>query len=281
MLTFIEKRTICRLFGISDGFIFKYWSDRGRYNKNITQQMILDSCGINIYKDEPYKNLSQQKCVEKIWNDCSPQIVAKLLTALSEYFCFEMGTDYWSDEDKYDYHQVERIIERLKATSEVSLPKQESTDLKLIMKDMEVNIQAGKPELVIDRLHTFATSYMREICQKHGIAIADNNGNHYSLGSLAAKLKNWYAKENYFDSEFCMVAITNTINIFSKYNDLRNNKSAAHPNQLLRKSEAEYAVKVIADTLMFIDNIEKSVVFKTSSSPNGELLISTDDELPF
>lgn len=76
ILTFIEKQTICRLFGISDGYIFKFWSDRGSYNKNITQQLILESCGIDIYKDKPYKDLSQQKCVEKIWSDSNPQTVA-------------------------------------------------------------------------------------------------------------------------------------------------------------------------------------------------------------
>ena len=281
ILTFIEKQTICRLFGISDGYIFKFWSDRGSYNKNITQQLILESCGIDIYKDKPYKDLSQQKCVEKIWSDSNPQTVAKLLSALSDYFCFAMGTDYWSDEDGYDYRQVEEIIKRLTSSSVVPLPSQETADLKLILSDIDTNIQAGKPELVIDRLHTFATQYIREICQKHDIAIADEKGDHYSLDSLVAKLKGWYERENYFESEFCVVAIRNTINIFAKYNDLRNNKSAAHPNPLLEKAEAEYAVKIVAETLMFIDNIEKSKPKQTIPWGNDELFVDMDGELPF
>lgn len=281
VLTFIEKQTICRLFGISDGYIFKFWSDRGNYNKNITQQLILESCGIDIYKDKPYKDLSQQKCVEKIWNESSPQIVAELLSVLSDYFCFVMGTDFWSDEDGYDYRRVEEIIKRLKSSATVSLPSQETTDLSLISGDIEANIQAGKPELVIDRLHTFATKYIREICQDHSIDIADEKGDYYSLDSLVAKLKGWYERENYFDSEFCVVAIRNTINIFAKYNDLRNNKSAAHPNPLLQKAEAEYAVKVVVETLMFIDNIEKSKSKKTLPWGDGELFDDMDEELPF
>ena len=67
-LSFIEKQTIYRLFGISEGFIFKYWSDRGYHNKNSTKDLILESCGINIYEDSGYKSLSQQKCIEKIFN---------------------------------------------------------------------------------------------------------------------------------------------------------------------------------------------------------------------
>ena len=281
LLTFIEKQTICRLFGISDGYIFKFWSDRGNYNKNITRQLILESCGIDIYKDKSYKDLSQQKCVEKIWNNSNPQTISRLLSALSEYFRFAMGTDYWSDEDEYDYRQVQEIIKRLTSLSAVPLPSQETADLRLILSDIDTNIQAGKPELVIDRLHTFATQYIRKICQNHNIAIADEKGDHYSLDSLVAKLKGWYESENYFESEFCMVAIRNTINIFAKYNDLRNNKSAAHPNPLLKKAEAEYAVKVVAETLMFIDNIEKSKQKQTIPWGNGELFVDVDEGLPF
>ncbi len=281
LLSFIEKQTICRLFGISDGYIFKYWSDEGKYNKNITHQLILDTCGIDIYKDKPYKDLSQQKCIEKIWSDDNPQTIANLLSALSDYFCFAMGNDYWCDEDEYDYRKVKEIIDRLRSAQTVSLPHRESTDLKLILGDIESNVGAGKPELVIDRLHTFATKYIREICQNHGISITNGKGDHYSLDSLIAQLKTYYERENYFESEFCVVAIRNTINIFAKYNDLRNSKSAAHPNKLLQTAEAEYAVKIIADTLMFIDKIEKSKQEKTLPWSNGVLHINADEELPF
>lgn len=281
-LSFIEKQIVCRLFGISDGYIFKFWSDKGQYSKNTTRQLILDACGIDIYRDKPFSGLSQQKCVEKIWDDHSPKTTAKLLAALSEYFCFAMGTAFWSDEDGFDYRQVEEIIKRLDATPDISLPEQNSADLRLILSDIESNIRSGKPELVIDRLHTFATNYFREICKKHSIAIADEKGNHYALDSLVGKLKKWYEEENFFESEFCIVAIKNTINIFAKYNDLRNGSSAAHPNQLLQKAEAEYAVRVVADTLMFIENIEKSNTQpKRVPWGRGELLVDFEGDLPF
>ena len=64
VLSFIEKQTICRLFGISDVFIFKYWSDKGAHNKSTTKELIYDSCGINIFEDAGYKGLSQQKCIQ-------------------------------------------------------------------------------------------------------------------------------------------------------------------------------------------------------------------------
>ena len=96
-------------------------------------------------------------------------------------------------------------------------------------------------------------------------------------------LKKWYVDNNYFDSEFAAIAIQNTINIFDKFNGIRNDNSAAHPNQLLSKAEAEYAVKIIANTLTFIDKCEKSKSQKVQTLPwdGGILYINPDAELPF
>lgn len=182
VLSFIEKQTICRLFGISDGFIFKYWSDKGAHNKSTTKELIYDSCGINIFEDAGYKGLSQQKCIQKIWDECSPKIIAKLLKALSDYFCFKMGTNWWSDEDNYDYQQVQQIIERLKTFQTVELPKEENIkNLKLFLEDIEDNIKNDKPELVVDRLHTFASEYLRNLCHTHSIETTNSKGNEYPL----------------------------------------------------------------------------------------------------
>lgn len=281
-LTFIEKQTICRLFGIEGGYIFSYWLNKG-YNKNTTRGLLLDACGIDIYNDEDYQSLSQQKCVEKIWRDCSPQIVSKLLDALCDYFVFRMGTDRWSDEDYQDYNAIKEISERLSAIDNIELPRQEHGDLLLIIRDIEANIEAGTPELAIDRLHTFATQFFRNICQLHGIATVDNKGNHYSLDGNVARLKNWYQDSNYFESEFCVIALQNTINIFAQYNHLRNTKSAAHPNPLLATAEAEYAVKVVADTLIFVDRIEKQKTSQTKDLPWEIDCKNADDigDLPF
>lgn len=191
VLSFIEKQTICRLFGISDGFIFKYWSDKGAHNKSTTKELIYDSCGINIFEDAGYKGLSQQKCIQKIWDECSPQIIAKLLKTLSDYFCFKMETDWWSDEDNYDYQQIQHIIERLQTLQTVELPKEENIkNLKLFLEDIEENIKNDKPELVVDRLHTFASEYLRNLCHTHSIETTDSKGNEYPLHSLAGMLKN-------------------------------------------------------------------------------------------
>lgn len=284
-LTFIEKQTICRLFGIGGGYIFNYWQSKG-YNKNTTRDLLLDACGIDIYNDKDYQDLSQQRCVEKIWTDGSPQTVAKLLNALCDYFAFRMGQDSWLDEDYQDYCSVQEIASRLYAQGGVELPKQDIEDLQLIVHDIETNVTAGTPELAVDRLHTFTTQFFRNICRLHSIAITDDQGNNYSLEGNVAHLKKWYQDNNYFESEFCIVALQNTINIFAKFNEIRNERSAAHPNPLLEKAEAKYVVKIVAETLIFIDTIEKEKT-TSPSTQSGKLPwdIAEDSEngmdLPF
>ena len=279
-LTFIEKETIRRLFGISGGFIFKFWSDNGSYNKNVTHDLILDACGIDIYSDKRYSDLSQQKCIEKIWNEESPQTVAKLLSSLCDYFCFRMGTSYWDDDDSFDYRQVEEIIERLKNLDSIDLPAETATDnLKVLIEDIEESIKRRKPEMTLDRLHTFSTEFFRRICRQHGINTADASGNEYPLHSLVGSLRKWYRDNNYFESEFCVVAIQNTISIFEKFNSIRNNQSAAHPNTILNRIEAEYVLKVVIETLKFVEKIENASLHETShdlSTPEEDM-----GDLPF
>ena len=261
-LTFVEKETVRRLFGIKDGYLFKYWFDQGSYNKNKTKEIILHSCGINIYEDPELKALSQQKCVEKIWDEKDPATAAKLIEALCEFFSFTMGSSFWSDEDQWDYQQAKTIISRLQNARneiEVELPSNDDTpDIRLLAEDIESKIKLNQPELALDRLHTYSTKFIRDICQKNGISIFDDKGNHFPLDSMIAHLRKYYESNRKCESEFSMLAIKLLTGLFSKFNDIRNNHSYSHPNPILGKSEAEYVVTTMLATLKFINSLELS-----------------------
>ena len=240
-LTFIEKEIIYRLFGIGNGYLFNYVKG---YTKTISKNIILDACNINIYEDEEFKDLSQQKCFEKICNEKSSLMIAKLLRGLCDYFCFYMGDSFWSNEDGHDYAIVESIIERLEKENDIDLEIEANDDLHKFIVDIKDKVRTGNPEMALDRLHTFSTKYLRNICERYSLDIKDTKGNYYPLHSLAGNLKKYYSKENYFESEFCGVAIQTSINIFDKFNSIRNEQSAAHANKILNEIEANYAVRI-------------------------------------
>lgn len=58
-------------------------------------------------------------------------------------------------------------------------------------------------------------------------------------------------------------ALNGHFDIYRKANE----KSAAHPNPLLAKVEAEYAVKIIVDTLIFVDKVEKEKLTQVQELP--------------
>jgi len=179
-----------------------------------------------------------------------------------------------------DYQELRELEKRL-MQNPVSIPAAATDTLKLVKEDIERNCNNNTPELALDRLHTFSTGFFRSVCKKHGINTEDDRGNEYPLQSLVGRLKNWYAENHYFDSDFSVVAVQNTINIFDKFNAIRNDQSAAHPNEVLNKAEAMYAVHIVAETLTFIEKIEhiKDADAAKPRLPGDEL--DTDSELPF
>ena len=117
-------------------------------------------------------------------------------------------------------------------------------------------LSRNKPELVLDRLHTFSTKLLRQICEDNGITTVNDKGENFPLHSLAGMLKKKYEQDELFQSSFTAAAIQNSISLFDKYNAIRNNQSYAHDNPILGTMEAEFAVRIMADVIVFLDKAE-------------------------
>lgn len=275
-LTYVQKEQMANFFGIKCGYVFSYLTNG--YNKTNTRNIILEATGIDIFANPEYA-MSQERCIRKIWDDCDDYTVGKLLKVMLDYY-EAVATWSWEEKERHDYVSLRELDEKL-LQNPISIPAAATNTLKLVREDIERNCNNGTPELALDRLHTFATEFFRSVCQKHGIRIEDDRGNNLPLQSLVGMLKNWYANNNYFDSEFSVVAIQNTIIIFDRYNSIRNNQSAAHPNTMLNKEEASYVVHIVAETLSFIDRIEKQKDSETTQNQLPWDQIDEDGVLPF
>jgi len=118
---------------------------------------------------------------------------------------------------------------------------------------------------------------LRKICEDNDIKVIDNKGNNLPLHSLAGMLKKKYENEEIFQSSFTLLAIQNSISLFDRYNGIRNDQSYAHDNTILDSLEAEFAVRIIADLILFLDKVED---FRKSETE--EVLDFVDDfEVPF
>ena len=125
----------------------------------------------------------------------------------------------------------------------------------------------NKPELVLDRLHTFSTKLLRQICSDNGICVVDNKGDYLPLHSLAGMIKKKYEQYSIFRSSFTISAIQNSISLFDQYNWVRNKLSYAHDNEILETMEAEFAIKIMSVLITFIDKAETYRNTHRMSSP--------------
>ena len=257
ILNFVDQQKIFKLFDIHDGMLFYCWTKNGKHSHDKTRYLILDACSIDIKNNPNYNCLTDQECIEKILYEDDSIAVTNLLNMLIEYFDFLMEPNLWCQETSNDFYEVKQIINKIDHNAFNTLSFIDDKDMILVKKDIEYNMRTGNPELVIDRLHTYATTYIRKICLLHSIDIKNNNNKYYPLDTLVGNLKQYYRKEKYCDNEFCEDAIKYSISVFNKFNALRNNNSAAHSNNLLNKEDAEFAVKILINILEYIDKIEE------------------------
>ena len=68
-ITYVDKERAANFFGFSNGYIFTFLNNHNiPFNKTNTRNMILEACGIDIYKDSEY-DMSQERCIRKIWDE--------------------------------------------------------------------------------------------------------------------------------------------------------------------------------------------------------------------
>ncbi len=273
-LSYQEKATLEELFEMSSGYVLDFSnSSFARFVGGIVNIDVYNGLGYGDYASKANK-------LRQIWNDEPDAVAGTLIEALlSRCEDIRLRNNELTDYDRKKIAEMRLVASRLKGNSpHIELPSKKEDSFQTLQEDISSALSRNKPELALDRLHTFSTKLLRQICVDNGIAIADDKGNNYPLHSLAGKLKKKYEQDGLFQSSFTLTAIGNSISLFDSYNSVRNSQSYAHDNKVLGTLEAEFAVKVMADCISFIDKAEK--YRKRTQKKIGTTTI-LDDEIPF
>lgn len=240
---------------------------------------------------EEYQESNSADLFRKMWKIETDYTVAITLEHLLKWYIkhkyYEADKNYSGEYgDSYylerinKYSECKRISQQLKYKEFYSLPKHKNTHLDILVKDIRESLGRGVPQLMIDRLHTYTISFLRDICNKHSINIKDEKDKFYSITSLMGMLAKYYESVNAYESDFVSIALKSSISIFEKFNNLRNEKSYAHSNITLNSMETEFALKAIINTLNFIDGLESILTYIKRIEKNS-LTNIRDVELPF
>lgn len=269
-LTHLEKRRFERLLVMGGGYVLDF-------SNRTFDEFISDSTGRNIYDSRYGANGgSKANRLRGFWQQENNPVVGKLLGDLLNYGVAE---NLFTEEQAPGLlEECRKTITRLLQASTV----QELESLTAITtdKDFDVVVRAVKdaidknqPEAGLDRLHTFATKYVRALCNQRGIAISRDKPLHSLFGEYVKSLRDGGNIESVMTERI----LKSSISILEAFNDIRNNRSLAHDNAILNYEEALLIFNQVAISVRFIRSVEDSLR-RTKASPSE---VITDDDIQF
>lgn len=275
-LTSREKRLFEELLGMGSGYVLDF-------SNPSFERFVMDAINIDIYESPGYTEYcSKANKLRQIWKNEQDSIVGKLMGELLDYYIDQHISREveLTDKEQFVIQELNVVVKRLQEnTATINLPLKSEDTLKTLLDDIQDSLAKNKPALVLDRLHTFAVKYLRDLCAKYGIATEDPNGKKIALHGLAGKLKKHYENSSVISSKFALMAIQSNISLFDSYNEIRNEKSYAHDNPILNDIEADFVVRAMANVLTFLEKIEVQIQYQKSQQTIQQR--DFDTELPF
>ncbi len=235
---------------------------------------VYENIGIDIYS-EKYSDSGESKAhrLRTFWKKEGNPLVAKLLFALLEYYReIIIPSTGWTEEVEDLYKTAFGIARRLEGTFNEHIEAikitSEDKNFETVGKSLRQLIHENKPEEAIDRLHTYFTMFIRELCIKHNITFDSNKAVHSLLGEYIKCLNS----KGLLESVMSERILKNSISIIEAFNDVRNNKSLAHANKLLGYDESLLIFRTVSSVIAFINSVEMKIDSKKQQ---------TVDDLPF
>lgn len=275
-LDYKEKFLIEKLFDMQSGYVMDF-------SNNSFQSFIYDSIEVNIYDDKYfYASGSKANRLRGFFSEEPNYKVGQLLTALLDYWytkAIARENGFKFERDKNIYTECLKITKRLKEekiVEEIEVIKEieNDRDFNLLAKSIRESIDKNEPEVALDRLHTYVMKYIRLLCENHKIEIKKGE----SLNAIFGKYVKFIIANDKIESQMTERILKYSIHVIEAFNDIRNNRSFAHDNQILNYSESVLIFNNVTNSIKFIETIEKTI----EKENNVEQTETADwDDLPF
>ncbi|HEX7728200.1 MAG TPA: abortive infection family protein [Terracidiphilus sp.] len=115
------------------------------------------------------------------------------------------------------------------------------------------DIGANKPQAALDRLHTYCMKKFAYLIEGRGGACGKDDPLHSRAGKYIKLLETEGALQ-----PISVRIMKSSISIFEEFNNIRNNKSFAHDNEIVGLHEARFIFDSISSVLRFMRSIEAS-----------------------
>jgi len=275
-LHYKEKFLIEKLFEMPSGYVMDF-------SNRTFEEFIYDSIRVNIYDDKYfYASGSKANRLRGFFSEEPSYKVGELLTALLDYWhtkaiAKEYGFDFEKDENIYK--ECLKIASRLKEETiveEIAVIKEieDDRDFSLLAKSIRESIDKNEPEVALDRLHTYVMKFIRQLCENHKIEIKKDE----SLNAIFGKYVKFIVANEKIESIMTERILKYSIHVIEAFNDIRNNRSFAHDNQILNYSESVLIFNNVTNSIKFIETIEKTI---EQENKKNEVETADWEDLPF
>jgi hypothetical protein len=265
-LTPIEKRKLERALGMGSGYVLNF-------SNPTFSEFFLDYCGIDIYDDKyNYSSGSKANRMRAFWEMESNCLVAKALdTLFSEWLEFK-----GYDSPDTPPEECLLVVKRLKDNAAVPdidavTPNIDDESFEALAASIRDLVAQNKPVLGLDRLHTFVVKYFRVLCEKRGIDVGRDKPLHSLVGGYIKSLK----AQGLIESEMTERILKSSISVMEAFNQVRNEQSFAHDNNVLNYAESMLIVGHVSSSIRFIQVLEEN------AETNTGINCDSDSDLPF
>jgi hypothetical protein len=262
-----EKRKFEKLLDMGGGYVLNF-------SNRTLDEFVTDSIGRSIYDQRyTYGSGSKANQMRGLWKIEANHVVGKLMGDLLDYAVENgsviRGTEWYKD--------CEKLVLRLKLGSPVPdldalAALSDEKDFEVVAKAIRDTIDRNEPEAGLDRLHTFVIKYVRTLCTQHGLTVAREKPLHSLFGEYVKRLR----EGGHIESEMAVRILKSSISTLEAFNDVRNNRSLAHDNQILEYDEALLIFNHVASSIRFLRSTEARIIQR--ERPPAPV---SDDDIPF
>lgn len=267
VLTFLEKYKLEKLLSMGGGYVLDF-------SNRTFQEFVGDVVGKNIYSNQyDYASGSKANRLRAFWKVEPNHTVGRLMTDMIDYA--ETLAD--DEEQMVLVAACRKIAKRLLDSAPVAdldaiAPNSPSRTFDALAKSVRESIENNEPEAGLDRLHTFVVKYMRTLCGRHSIATGKDKPLHSCFGEYIKFLRSG----ELLGSEMTERILKSSISILDAFNDVRNNKSFAHDNELLGYDESLLIFNNVSSLIRFLEAVEARVA-RSSEAEKAE----EEPDVPF
>lgn len=252
-LTFNEKMCLEGLLGMATGYVLNF-SDR------TFALFVHDSVGLNI-DDAKYSSsgTSKAKRLRSFWDVEPGHVVGKLIMDLIDYAAVDAG-----DARAETCRQAAKRLLQAAPVAELAAvaATTSETDFATLAGEVRAAIEANRPQVGLDRLHTFLVKYLRAACARRGISTERDKPLHSLMGEYIKAAKACGAVR----SEMGERILKTGISLLESFNGVRNEHSFAHDNEVLAYEESLLIYNQVTSLIRFMNAVEKGFPSPTPPS---------------